>query len=58
MSWTTDARARSCKMWQSSVLQMGLLWFTEPETDEKRTRKRLFRKNKNKIGRMECRKDE
>jgi hypothetical protein len=45
-------------MWQSSVLQMGLLWFTEPETDEKRTRKRLFRKNKNKIGRMECRKDE
>jgi hypothetical protein len=25
---------------------MGLLWFTEPETDEKRTGKTLFRRNK------------
>jgi len=48
MSWTTDAGTRSCKMWQSVLLPMGLLWFTEPETDEKRTGKTLFRKNKKK----------
>jgi len=35
-------------MWQSVLLPMGLLWFTEPETDEKRTGKTLFRKNKKK----------
>jgi len=30
---------------------MGPLWFTEPETDEKRTGKSLFRKNKKKVER-------